>query len=112
MLPIGHEFARRLLAQRAVWRHGQPASRTWIVDINQISDEFALRLGITPRPLRVTSEPSRPIRYRTFTVEVVGDQVFGDAPVSLRQNARRLAAALEIGWGVFVFYSRKRTSFN
>jgi len=64
------------------------------------------------RPLRVTSEPRRPIRYRTFTVEVLGDQVFGDAPVSLRENARRLAAALEIGWGVFVFYSRKRTSFN
>ena len=103
MLPIGHEFARRLLAQRAVWRHGQPASRTWIVDINQISDEFALRLGITPRPLRVTSEPRRPIRYRTFTVEVVGDQVFGDAPVSLRENARRLAAALEIGWGGVCF---------
>ena len=70
--------------------------------------QLALQLGISLRPLRVTSESRRPIRYRTFTVEVVGDEVFGDAPASVRDSARCLAHALEIGWGVFVFDSRKR----
>lgn len=168
--------AEDLVSPGWVWRHGQPASRTWIVDGKQISDDqvtgvfvnrasvyaeelltthpddraflasevhaflvfvlastsarvvnpvnegafgesalrphrwtqLALQLGIALRPLRVTSDPRRPTRYRTFTVEVAGDEVFGDAPRSLHESARRLAAALEIGWGVFVFDSRKR----
>ena len=70
--------------------------------------QLASQFGIPLRPLRVTSDPRRSLRYRTFTVEVVGDETFGDAPASLRNSARRLAHALEIGWGVFVFDSRKR----
>ena len=168
--------AEDLVSPGWVWRHAQPASRTWIVDKKQIADDqvtgvfvrrasvyteelmtthpddraylaseihaflvfvlaatsarvvnpidegafgeaalrphrwtqLALQLGIPLRPLRVTSEGRRPIRYRTFTVEVVGDEVFGDAPARLRESARCLAQALEIGWGVFVFDSRKR----
>lgn len=168
--------AEDLVSPRWVWRHRQPASRTWVVEGKQISDDhvtgvfvnrasvyaeelmtthpddraflaseihaflvfvlattsarvvnpinegafgepalrphrwtqLALQLGIPLRPLRVTSESRRPTRYRTFTVEVVGDEVFGDAPRSLHESARRLAGALEIGWGVFVFDSRKR----
>jgi hypothetical protein len=168
--------AEDLVSPGWVWRHGQPASRTWIVDKKEVSDdrvtgvfvrrasvyaeelmtthpddraylaseihaflvfvlastsarvvnpinegafgEAALRphrwihlasqLGISIRPLRVSSEPRRPVRYRTFTVEVVGDEVFGDAPANLHESARRLAEALEIGWGVFVFDTRKR----
>ena len=69
---------------------------------------LALQLGISVRPLRVTNGSRRPVRYRTFTVEVVGDQVFGDAPLRLHESAGRLAQALGIGWGVFVFDTRKR----
>ena len=71
-------------------------------------NQLASQRGIAVRPLRVTSESQQPIRYRTFTVETVGDEVFGDAPASVRDKARSLAQALELGWGVFVFDSRKR----
>ena len=70
--------------------------------------QLASQLGIPLRPLRVTSESRRAIRYRTFNVEVVGDEVFGDAPARLHESARCLAQALEIDWGVFVFDGRKR----
>lgn len=69
---------------------------------------LALQLGISIRPLRVTNEPHRPIRFRTLTVEVVGDEVFGEAPSRLRESALRLAQALGLGWGVFVFDTRQR----
>jgi hypothetical protein len=68
----------------------------------------AAELGIAIRPLRVTSEPRRRTTYRTSQVEVVGDEVFGDAPRRLLDSARRLAHALEIGWGVFLFDARSR----
>jgi hypothetical protein len=168
--------AEDLVSPGWVWRRGQPASRTWIVDRKQVVDDqvtgvfvrrasvyaeelmtthpddrtylaaeihaflvfvlaetaarvinpisegafgeaalrphhwtqAALQLGVPVRPLRVTNESRPPSRYRTFNVEVVGDDVFGEAPASLRESARRLAQALEIGWGEFVFDSRKR----
>src|ERR1051325_11515909 len=159
-----------------VWRHGQSASRTWVVDAKRVSDgdltgefvrgatvypeelmtthpadraflasethafltfvlattsarvvnpviegafgEEALRphrwsaaaseLGISIRPLRGTSEPRRRTTYRTSQVEVVGDEVFGDVPRRLLDSSRRLAQALGIGWGVFLFDARSR----
>jgi len=159
-----------------VWRHGQSASRTWIVNASRVSDDevtgvfvrrptvypeelmtthpadraflaseihafltfvlattsarvvnpviegafgeealrphrwsaAALELGISIRPLRVTSEPRRRTTYRTSQVEVVGDEVFGDAPRRLLDSSRWLAQALGIGWGVFLFDARSR----
>lgn len=70
--------------------------------------QLASQLGIPLRPLRVTSESREPTRYRTSIVEVVGAEVFSDAPASPGNKARSLAQALAIGWGVFVFDSRKR----
>lgn len=70
--------------------------------------QLASQLGIPLRPLRVTSESREPTRYRTSIVEVVGAEVFSDAPASPGNKARSLAHALAIGWGVFVFDSRKR----
>lgn len=41
---------------------------------------FASEVGVSIRPLRVSTEPVRRKRYRTSEVEVVGQDVFGDAP--------------------------------
>lgn len=168
--------AEDFVHQGWVWRHGQPASRTWIVNTRPVRDEDvtgvfirrptiyaeelatthpadraflasevhafltfvlattsarvvnpvidgafgeeALRperwtaaasaLGINVRPLRVTSRQRRRTRYRTYEVEVVGDKVFGDAPARVLEGARRLASALGLAWGVFLFDARYR----
>jgi len=157
-----------------VWRHGQPASRTWIVNARPVRDEevtgvfirrptiyaeelatthpadraflasevhafltfifattsarvvnpvragafseealrperwsaVASELGISVRRLRVTSEERRRTRCRTNEVEVVGGEVFGDAPARILESARHLAGALGLGWGVLVFDAR------
>lgn len=68
----------------------------------------ALKLGISVRPLRVSNEPLRRTTYRTSEVEVVGDEAFGDVPPRLLDSGRRLAQALGIGWGVFLFDARHR----
>ena len=68
----------------------------------------ASKLGISVRPLRVTSEARRPVRYRTFQVEVAGDEVIGDAPSRTLYATRVMAEALGINWGVFVFDARHR----
>lgn len=68
----------------------------------------ASEMGIPVRPLRVTSEPQRRTRYRTYGVEVVGGEVFGDAPTQVLEGARRLAGALGLAWGVLLFDARQR----
>lgn len=68
----------------------------------------ASEVGISVRPLRVTSEPRRRTRYRTYEVEVVGGEVFGDAPARVLEGARRLAGALGFAWGVLLFDARHR----
>jgi hypothetical protein len=159
-----------------IWRHGQSAPKTWIVDAGPVRDEevtgiflrrstiyaeelasthpadraflasevhgfltfvlattsarvvnpvcdgaygeealrperwspVATELGISVRPLRVTSEPRRQNRYRTHEVEVVGAEVFGDAPARVLEGARHLVGALGLGWGRLLFDSRQR----
>jgi hypothetical protein len=159
-----------------VWRHGQSASRTWIVNTKQVRDEditgvfvrrttiyaeelatihpadrafltsevhafltfilattsarvvnpvidgafgeealrperwtaLASEVGISVRPFRVTSEPRRRTRYRTYEVEVVGDEAFGDAPARVLEGARRLAREMGLAWGAFLFDARYR----
>jgi hypothetical protein len=68
----------------------------------------AAELGIPVRPLRVTSEERRQAPYRTFQVEVAGNEVLGDAPPRVLDATRLLAQALEISWGVFIFDRRYR----
>jgi hypothetical protein len=68
----------------------------------------ASQVGITVRPIRVTSEPRRRIPYRTHIVEVVGGEVFGNAPSRVLEGACRLADALGLVWGVLLFDTRHR----
>ena len=68
----------------------------------------ATEQGIQVRPLRVTSEGRQQARYQTVQVEVAGDEVFGKAPARILDAARRLAQALGISWGVFIFDRRYR----
>ena len=68
----------------------------------------ASEVGISIRPLRVTSEPGRQTRYRTCEVQVVGDEIFGDVPRRFADSARRLAQALGIGWAIFLFDAQLR----
>jgi hypothetical protein len=68
----------------------------------------ASEIGISVRPLRVTSEPQRRTRYRIYEVEVVGGEVFGDAPARVLDGARRLADALGLEWSVLLFDARHR----
>jgi hypothetical protein len=159
-----------------VWRHGQPASRIWIVNTRPVRDEavtgvfirrptvyteelatihpadraflasevhafltfilattsarvvnpvcdgafgeealrperwlaVASELEIAVRPLRVTSEPRRRTKYRTYEVEVVGGEAFGNAPARVLEGAGRLAGALGLVWGVLMFDARHR----
>lgn len=65
-------------------------------------------LGISVRPLKITSEPRRQNRYRTHEVDVVGTEVFGDAPTRVLENARRLVRGLELEWARLLFDARQR----
>ena len=69
---------------------------------------IASELGISLRPLRVASWQRRRTRYRTFEVEVVGDEVFGNAPLRIFEGALKLTRALGLAWGVFLFDARYR----
>jgi hypothetical protein len=68
----------------------------------------ASEVGISVRPIRVTSAPRRRTRYRMYEVEVVGDEVIGDGPTPVLEGAGRLANALGMVWGVFLFDARHR----
>jgi len=68
----------------------------------------ASELGIPVRPLRVSSGPRRRTRYRTYGVEVIGAEVFGDAPSRVLESARRFMAALGLTWGTLRFDARHR----
>ena len=43
----------------------------------------ASEVGITTRPVRLTTEPRRQAKYRTYEIEVVGGEVSGEAQVKI-----------------------------
>jgi hypothetical protein len=63
--------------------------------------------GLTPAPVRMSNR-ARPRKLRTRTLEVVGDESFGDVPERLHRAARALAATLDLAWATFVFDGRSR----
>jgi hypothetical protein len=65
-------------------------------------------VGISIRPVRLSSEPRRRTRYRTHEVEVVGGEVFGAGPARILEGARRLTDVLGIVWGALLFDARNR----
>jgi hypothetical protein len=66
----------------------------------------ASELGISVRPLRVSSESRRRTRYRTYSVEVVGAEVFGEAPPRVLEGADQFLSALGLAWGTLLFAAR------
>ena len=66
----------------------------------------ASQVGLTIRSVRVTSDPQRQAKYRTYEIEVVGGQVFGEAPAKIRAAACRLVEILGIAWGALRFDAR------
>ena len=63
----------------------------------------AADLGLDVAPLRLTATGATPVPTMTTTVEVVGDETFGDAPPHVRAAATQLAGALGVVYAVFVF---------
>ena len=64
----------------------------------------AAGLGIPVAPLRMGSDPAVRVQVgETTAVEVVDGVAYGDAPKACGDSAVRLAGALGLPWGVFVF---------
>ena len=66
----------------------------------------ASEVGITTRPVRLTSEPRRQAKYRTYEIEVVGGEVFGEAQAKIRAATRHLVEVLGIAWAKLLFDAR------
>jgi hypothetical protein len=64
--------------------------------------------GLVVAPLRLTHRPISRRPRKTFSVEVVGDQAFGDAPAEPLRGAVALARTLDLYYGTFVFDGRRR----
>jgi hypothetical protein len=47
-------------------------------------------------------------RYRPYQLEIVGDEVFGNAPGRVLEGARGLVSALGLGWAALLFDARHR----
>ena len=68
----------------------------------------AADLGLNPASLRLKPNGSVRPPVKAATAEVVGRDVFGDAPARLRAAATELAAALGLIYAAFVFDSKRR----
>lgn len=68
----------------------------------------AVGAGLSVAPLRLTSNHLRPRQLHPIVVEVVGDEVFGDAPARLKVAALRVARQLNLLWAAVVFDGRHR----
>jgi hypothetical protein len=68
----------------------------------------AKEAGLSIAPLRLTSSRLKPRRLRPIVVEVVGQEVFGDAPARSKTAALRMARQLGLPWATVVFDGRHR----
>jgi hypothetical protein len=69
---------------------------------------MAAQAGFSVAPLRLTSARLRKRQLHPIVVEVVGDEVFGDAPIRSKVAALQMAHQLNLLWAAVVFDGRHR----